>query len=192
MPPHAIHGVTYDRPWSVVRADACSAELSIEMDARWPFRGRVTQAFSLTEDGLDQTLTLLADEPQPATIGWHPWFLRSLAEGSSPVELSFSPGSMLERGPDSMPTGRRVAPSAGPWDDAFTHLAADPVLEWPDLLRLTISSTCSWWVVYTQPVAALCVEPESGPPAALNGEPEVVVPGHPLSHVMRWRWERIG
>ena len=32
--------------------------------------------------------------------------------------------------------GERVAPPAGPWDDAFTDLAADPVLEWPGQLRL--------------------------------------------------------
>ena len=79
-----------------------------------------------------------------------------------------------------------------PWDDAFTELAADPVLEWPGQLRLTVSSTCPWWVVYTMPEAALCVEPQSGPPDALNGTPEVVMPGTPLTHVMRWRWTPLG
>jgi aldose 1-epimerase len=169
-----------------------AAELAIALDERWPFRGRVVQGFELREDGLDLTLTLVAREPQPATIGWHPWFRRSLEAGAEPVRLAFAPGSMLLRGPDGIPTGARVAPTAGPWDDAFTDLASDPVLEWPGQLRLTISSTCGWWVVYTVPETALCVEPQSGPPAALNGAPEVVVPGRPLTHVMRWRWERLG
>ena len=33
MPPHAIHGVVYDRPWEVVGPDA----IGIELDERWPF-----------------------------------------------------------------------------------------------------------------------------------------------------------
>ena len=188
MPPHAIHGVVHDRPWLVTGND----ELAIELDERWPFRGRVVQRFALDEDGLESTLTLIAREPMPATVGWHPWFRRSLAGGGAPVRLSFEPGSMLLRGPDGIPTGERVAPSVGPWDDAFTDLAADPVLEWPGQLRLTISSTCSWWVVYTMPEAALCVEPQSGRPDALNRSPEVVLPDVPLTHVMRWRWTRLG
>jgi len=95
------------------------------------------------------------------------------------------------RDADGIPTGERVPPTAGPWDDAFTDLTADPVLEWPGQLRLSVASTCSWWVVYSMPEHAICVEPQSGPPDALNIAPEVVEPSAPLMHVMRWRWERI-
>jgi galactose mutarotase-like enzyme len=99
---------------------------------------------------------------------------------------------MLARGPDGIPTGDRVAPPAGPWDDAFTDLAADPELEWPGQLRLRISSSCAWWVVYSMPEHALCVEPESAPPDALNETPDVVVPGRPLRHTMAWSWAAPG
>jgi aldose 1-epimerase len=99
---------------------------------------------------------------------------------------------MLVRGPDGIPTGERVAPPPGPWDDAFTDLASDPVLEWPGLLRLTITSAGPWWVVYTEPEHAVCVEPQSGPPDALNGSPDVVVPGVPMTRSMRWSWTRLG
>ena len=54
------------------------------LDERWPFRGRVTQRFHLDPDGLELTLALEADEPMPATIGWHPWFRRVLVDGDEP------------------------------------------------------------------------------------------------------------
>jgi aldose 1-epimerase len=181
MPPHAIHGVVYDRAWTVTG----DAELAIELDERWPYRGRVTQRFALAPGELLVTMTLDAAEPMPAVLGWHPWFRRVLA----PVELAFHPGEMLVRGPDGIPTGERVTPPPGPWDDAFTDLAADPVLEWPGQLRLTIGSDAPWWVVYSQPEDAICVEPQSGPPDGLNRSPRVVQPGEPFTMTMRWAWE---
>jgi aldose 1-epimerase len=66
------------------------------------------------------------------------------------------------------------------------------VLAWPGLLRLELSSSCPWWVVYSMPEHAICVEPQSGPPDAANLAPEVVTAGAPLTHVMRWRWTRLG
>jgi aldose 1-epimerase len=167
MAPHAIHGVVYDRPWSVVAEDT----IGIDLDERWPFRGRVVQRFTVLEDGLEVTMTVTADERMPAVIGWHPWFRRV---------------------PDGIPTGERVPPTAGPWDDAFTDLATDPVLEWPGQLRLSISSSCPWWVVYSMPEHAICVEPQSGPPDGLDPSPDVVAPGRPLTHSMRWSWTRLG
>jgi aldose 1-epimerase len=188
MAPHAIHGVAYDRPWSVVGDDT----IAIDLDERWPFRGRVVQRFALDEGGLEVTMTVTADEPMPAVIGWHPWLRRVLDEGADPVGLTFQPGTMLVRGPDGIPTGERVPPTAGPWDDAFTDLAADPVLEWPGQLRLSISSTCAWWVVYSMPEHAICVEPQSGPPDGLGRSADVVVPDRPMMHSMRWAWTRLG
>ncbi len=187
MPPHAIHGVVYDRPWTVTGPDS----IAIDLDRRWPFRGRVTQRFRLDGNGLEVAMTLEADEPQPVVLGWHPWFRRVLAAGDEPVRLALEAGSMLLRDAEGMPSGERVAPPPGPWDDCFTDLAADPVLEWPGRLRLTASSTCRWWVVYSMPEHAICVEPQSGPPDAANLGPEVVEPGAPLTHVMRWRWTRL-
>ena len=184
-PPHALHGVVLDRPWQVVGPDT----ISIEMDERWPYRGRVSQRFSVTEDGLDVAMTLEADEPQPAVIGWHPWFRRALEPGGAPVTLALDAAEMLVRDAQGMPSGERTTPPDGPWDDCFTGLRSDPVLAWPGL-RLTLSSTCVWWVVYTEPDYAVCVEPQSGPPDAANSTPEVVEPGAPLTHTMRWRWER--
>jgi aldose 1-epimerase len=186
MPPHAIHGVVYDRPWTVTG----DGELAIDLDERWPFRGRVTQRFHLEEDALELTMAVEAQEPMPAVIGWHPWFRKALVEGDEDVRLRFEPRTMLLRGADGIPTGERIPPTKPPWDDAFTDLASEPVLDWPGRLRLTVSSTCRWWVVYTEPWNAVCVEPQSGPPDALNSGADVVHPGVPLVHAMHWHWTR--
>jgi len=185
MPPHAIHGVVHDRPWEVTR----DGELAIDLDERWPFRGRVTQRFRLEEGALEVTMALEAREPMPAVIGWHPWFRRRLADGDDEVDLRFEAAEMLVRGPDGIPNGERRRPTPGPWDDAFTGVASEPQLHWPGRLRLTIASSCPWWVVYTAPSHAICVEPQSGPPDALNDGAEVVLPGAPLVERMRWSWE---
>lgn len=186
LPPHAIHGLVYDRPWQVDGPDRISAEL----DGRWPFRGRVRQRFELDEGSLTVTLELEADEPMPAVVGWHPWFRRVLGAGDPPAVLRFRADQMLVRDGEGIPTGERVPPTAGPWDDAFTGVREDPELAWPGRLRLRIESSCPWWVVYSEPAHAICVEPQSGPPDGLNLAPEVVTPGRPLVHRMRWTWIR--
>lgn len=186
LPPHAIHGVVFDRPW---RVDG-PAEISIDLDDRWPFRGRVSQRFRLDEGGLQVAMTLEADEPMPVALGWHPWFRRTLVPGDAPVTLRFEAGAMLLRDEEGIPSGERVPPPPGPWDDAFTDVRAGPELTWPGRLRLGLASTCAWWVIYSEPSHAICAEPQSGPPDAVNLGPEIVAPDAPLTHTMTWRWSR--
>jgi galactose mutarotase-like enzyme len=88
-------------------------------------------------------------------------------------------------------TGELVAPTPGPWDDSFVGLRRPPVLRWPGFLELAIESDCPAWVIYTEPTDALCVEPQTAPPNALNSDPAVVEPGRPLTAEMTWRWRRI-
>ncbi len=199
LPPHAIHGTVLDRTWmvdDVIHGPRYGeARLSIDLGTDWPFSGRLSQRVVLGSAGLKAYLTLEATEPMPATIGWHPWFRRVLsgsadrpAGASRAVELTFEPGWMYERGPDGLPTGRLVPPTSGPWDDCFTGVAAPPRLLWPGQLALEVSSSCDHWVVYTQPEHGICVEPQTGPPGAVERDPPVVRPGEPLVATMTWRW----
>ena len=199
LPPHAIHGTVLDRTWAV---DAVihgprygEATLSIDLGPDWPFAGRVTQRVVLGSAGLKATLTLEADEAMPATIGWHPWFRRVLGGpgdrpggASSPAELRFDAERMYERDSDGLPTGRLVPPTSGPWDDCFTGVRNPPRLLWPGRFALEIASSCDHWVLYTQPEHAICIEPQTGPPGAVELDPAVVRPGEPLIATMTWRW----
>lgn len=191
LPPHAIHGTVFERAWTVSAPDT----LTIDLGPDWPFPGRVTQRFALAPDSLSVELILEADAPMPGAIGWHPWFrrvLRGTAEApltpSAPVELAFNPGTMYERGPDGLPTGRRVPPTPRPWDDCFTDVRSAPRLTWPDVLTLEIRSSVSHWVVYDEPEEGVCVEPQTAPPDFPAIAPVTVVPGAPLRAEMTWHW----
>jgi aldose 1-epimerase len=194
LPPHAIHGTVFERPWGVVSSDAARVVLATDLGPGWPFPGRVTQSVELAADGLDAELTLEADALMPAWLGWHPWFRRRI--GDAQVALGFEAARMYARGADGMPTGELVPPTAGPWDDAFGGVARPPRLTWPGFLRLEIDSSAGFWVVYDERVDAMCVEPQTAPPDAVNlaaasgVEPPLAEPGRPVSVTMRWRWER--
>jgi galactose mutarotase-like enzyme len=189
MPPHAIHGTVFYRPWR--RVDDRTIEIALGPD--WPFEGRAVQHFELEAGRFASRLEVHAREPMPASLGWHPWFRRRLqpVEGSAdpgPLELELDAGAMLRRDPDGIATADLIAPPQGPWDDCFTDLRRPPVLRWPGFLELTIESDCPAWVVFTEPDHALCVEPQTAPPDALNGAPAVVEPGRPLVAEMVWTW----
>ena len=125
----------------------------------------------------------------PLVMGWHPWFRRRVRGAMAVVD--FEPGFMLERGDDGLPTGRRIPPPGGPWDDCFGDLARFPAVEWPGVLRLTVGSTCPWWVVYTGHAEGVCVEPQTAPPNALNTCAEALEAGERRRVSMEWRWERL-
>jgi aldose 1-epimerase len=196
LPPHAIHGTVLDRRWDVLAHGADRLTLRTELGPGWPFPGRVMHEIELRPGGLEATLTLEADEPMPAWIGWHPWFRRSI-DGHA-VELDFKPGSMYERGLDGLPTGALTLPAPRAWDDAFVGVRDAPRLRWPGLLELEIHSTAPVWVVFDERDDVICVEPQTAPPDAVNlaraqgTDPPVIVPGQPLVAAITWRWSRAG
>lgn len=187
LPPHAIHGTVLDRRWRVVGEGTIATELGPD----WPFAGLVVQRFELAAGALACWLELHAEEPMPASIGWHPWFRRRLTGVPGELELDLDAAAMYERDETGIATTRRVTPPPGPWDDCFTDLRRPPVLRWPGFLELTIESDCPDWVVYTAPEDALCVEPQTAPPDALNRAPTIVGPGDPLVAEMIWRWRSL-
>jgi aldose 1-epimerase len=107
------------------------------------------------------------------------------------LELDLDAGAMFRRDEAGIATLELLPPPPGPWDDCFTDLRRPPVLRWPGYLELTITSDCPTWVVYTVPDVALCVEPQTAPPDALNTGPALVEPGTPLIAEMVWTWRSL-
>lgn len=188
-PPHAIHGTVLDVPWQVRAAGTTAATLQVELDERWPWRGRVVQQLRLAPDRLQARVVLRAGQDMPATLGLHPWFRRRLDRGG-PAQLDVQGGRQWQRAPDGLPTGALVPPGPGPWDDCFTGLQAPPVLRWPGALRLTLSSSSSTWVLFDERPEVLCVEPQTGPPDAVRlGRSDVVPAGRELALSVELRWQ---
>ncbi|WP_306188807.1 MULTISPECIES: aldose 1-epimerase [unclassified Streptomyces] len=192
-PPHAIHGTARDGAWHTARVSADEAVITYDLVDPWPYRGRVTQMVALTEDSLTLTMSVETYESSfPAQIGWHPWFHRNLGgPGAQDARLDFAPAWQEERGDDHLPTGHRVDPKPGPWDDCFGMPdGVDVTLTWPGQLELRVTSPEKWVVVYDEQEAAVCVEPQTGPPDGLNTHPHLVTPLEPLEATTTWSWRR--
>ena len=182
---HAIHGTVFARPWTVIASTPRSIDMTCTLDGAlaWPFGGVARQHIELSGDRVVCALEVSADDADfPATIGWHPWFVK-------PDELHVSPQSMYQRDDIGLPTGDLVTPTTGPWDDCFVN--TDPVVltyHRPGARQVTVSSDCDHIVIYDEPAHATCVEPQSGPPDGLTLRPEVVTPDRPLIRHMTISW----
>lgn len=171
---HAIHGLTWNRAWTVERATPSAAELSIELPRdEWPMGGFVRQRVALTATSLSLEAQIEADQPMPAALGWHPWFLRRgdprLRVDADRFQVT---REMLPTGA-TQPVGGRTDLRAGPrlgrrrLDLAYLGARSPAVITWPNLqLRIDFEPSPAPLVVYT-PRESFCVEPLTAPPNAL-------------------------
>lgn len=190
--PNAIHGTVHDRPWAETDQPG---EWIIDLGDRWPFAGEVRQRVHLDERRLRLELEVRAtNRPMPATCGWHPWWRRRLGEHEPEgAWVDLHAETLLSRGSDGLPTGGRTsAPdvaTAGPWDDCFCDVRWPGRVVWPSGPTLSISSSATYAVVFTEREPAVCLEPQSGPPDAFNlGGAVEVTPDRPLRIWAEMAW----
>ena len=164
--PHAIHGVGWQRPWSVLDSDAASAMLSYEHrpDAAWPFAFDCSHTLRLRPGALEMTLALTnqSDQPAPAGLGWHPYFVKRPAS-----RIAFEATGRWESGPDRLPTVRK--PASGLAADCAT-LEVDHCYDgWNGMaqlrderLHIAVRSGLTRLVVFTSPARdCIAIEPVS-------------------------------
>jgi len=187
---HSIHGTVRQQPWTVEDADPQRLRLTCGFGPKWPFAGWAEQVIAVHGDRVELELSLHAsDGPMPAVGGWHPWWQRRLAPNGPEAELDLPAASMYVRDAEGIAVADTVSPPPpGPWDDCFTGLSGPPVLRWPGELEVAMESDCPCVVVYDEPAHAICVEPQSGPPDALNHHPDRAEPGRPLVVHSTWRF----
>jgi aldose 1-epimerase len=164
--PHAIHGVGWQRTWTVLKVDERQANLAYihRADAAWPFAFAAEQVFELSDQGLalHMTLTNQSEVPMPAGLGWHPYFVKR--PGSY---LRFAAAGRWEMGADKLPTHRLPTPgldtdcTALDVDHCFDGWAGDVQLQ-DELLRIRIRSNLQRLVVFTNPTRDfVAIEPVS-------------------------------
>lgn len=171
--PHAIHGVGWQRPWEVLEADERFALLSYEHkpDAAWPFAFDTSQAFRLTANALELTLSITNQSAQPAPVGlgWHPYFVKRAGS-----HLTFDASGRWEMSEEKLPT-QRVATQGLDADCAGLELdhcydGWRGVVHLRDaLLHTQISSSLSRLVVFTNGTRDfVAIEPVSHVNNAIN------------------------
>lgn len=164
--PHAIHGVGWQRPWSVLDEDASSVMLSYEhrADASWPFAFDCSHTLRVKPGALELTLALTNQSPQPAPagLGWHPFFVKR--PGS---HIAFHATGRWEMGDDKLPTGRAASTGI---DADCAAVDVDHCYDgWDgavrlrdDVLQVTVRSGLSRLVVFTNPTREfVAIEPVS-------------------------------
>ncbi len=105
---HAIHGVGWQRAWEVLDASDSFAMLSLEHkpDSSWPFAFDCSQTFQLSARGLEMTLSITNQSPQPAPagLGWHPFFVKR-----PDTRIALEAAGRWDMGADKLPTERRAS-----------------------------------------------------------------------------------
>ena len=164
--PHSLHGVGWQRAWTVGAHNAASATLHLhhEPDADWPFAFEAEQRLKLSSTGLRWELSLrnLDRRSQPAGLGWHPYFLHQTGSRlQAVVKGRWNPGE------DALPR-ERVAQA--PLDAEVAALQLDHCFDgwsggaWvgPRGRQMQLTANLRHLVVFTPPGAPhFCVEPVS-------------------------------
>jgi len=211
-PPHAIHGLLRERPWEVISQAESSLVLSIDLEEPWPYEGKVEYALSLDGNNFVQTMTLTASDNEsrsfPGSVGWHPWFNKSL--GSDVIEAKADIEGQWELDSTVTATGsfevtdttRRLLDgtkfATGEVDGCFLRSTnGKAILKWPELtLTMDGSEEITHFMFYS-PEHALCVEPQTttvdGTRLASEGFENTghveVSSNSPLSATTTWSWE---
>ncbi len=199
--PWALHGLLMSAPCDppVITETQHSVQAVFTSPLRdWPWPGSVTTTWTLGAAGLRTEIEVSGEVAFPAVLGWHPWFRRELLVGgaaSSPATWS-APWARLAVRAGAFATGELVplAEAEGPFDDAFHVADHSLTLAWAGWGSITVENSHPWFVVFDELPDALCIEPQTNVPNAMNTavvEPcEIVRPGEPLRLVTSWRIQR--
>jgi aldose 1-epimerase len=178
--PHPLHGIGWQRPWTVVEAGPCFAALALEHrpDVSWPFAFTASVSYDLSEAALTIAVALTNRHagPAPAGIGVHPFFPKQ----HNPT-LRFTAAGAWENGSDALPSRHRPVPAE--WDHSSPRPVSDSRLDncftgWdgiaeiqagPASLRIEATEAFRHLQVFTPSWADFfCIEPVSHIPDAVN------------------------
>ena len=171
--PHAIHGVGWERPWTVLDANETFALLSYEhqADASWPFDFDSSQAFKLEANALELSLSITNQSALtvPVGLGWHPFFVKR-----ADSQVQFEATGRWEMGRDKLPTHRAASTGLNTpcatldVDHCFDGWSGTVQLR-DRVLNMRVRSSLSRLVVYTTPDSdSIAIEPVSHVNDAVN------------------------
>jgi aldose 1-epimerase len=211
-PGTAIHGASWQRPWSVAAHAADRLALSQRVDEEGnAFRYEASLTFDVTGPCAGMLLTVrnVGEETLPFGLGFHP-YLRRTPE----AWVAFRASGWLE--PDVRCYPEAWHPFSEPWGEAeerpvlafegvdatFTGWQRTSRVTWPELgaaLVIEASETARALHLYVPPREAfLCLEPVSHVIDVVNrrqfapyGDMIPLAPGGQMAMAMRWRLETL-
>ena len=164
--PHAIHGVGWERAWTVESASSTQVVLGYghAADAAWPFAFDGRQTLTLTGQALEMQMSITnrATQAAPVGLGWHPYFAKSAHS-----HIQFDATGRWDMGDDNLPTTHQVGRGL---DTNCTALNVDHCFDgWSGALqlhegplRIQVTSDLDRLVVFTTPERdSIAIEPVS-------------------------------
>lgn len=220
--PHSIHGVGWQRAWSVAWASDSHAQLVLDHDAHgdtatsWPWPFRATQTFALAPSARGARLSMrlaignTGGRAFPFGLGWHPFFPKA-----PDTTLAFAATRVWQNDAAQLPVRRTVVPDAWRFDPprplgdveldhVFEPSTGTATIGWPSRgLEVAIDAdrALDRRVVFVPPGRDyLAFEPVSHMTDAFNraarGEPDtgtrILPPGAAFSCTMRLDARRVG
>ncbi len=178
--PHTIHGIGWQRAWTVESVSVDQARLTLDhcADPYWPFAFRAEIDYRLVPDAVTVTIAITNRHHTvaPAGIGLHPYFPKA-----NEAALRFDAGNVWINGPDMLPSQHGAIPPD--WNHKTERVAAAERLDncftgWdgtadisagPASLRIEASAPFHNLQVFTPGWGDFfCAEPVSHVPDALN------------------------
>jgi aldose 1-epimerase len=182
----AIHGTVAFSEGKVQNQTSDSVEIVHKTNNDWPISMEILQRWSITSKYLKCYARISTIEGEfPAELGWHPWFNRQLTRGK-PAKFGIEAVSQYKKDENFFTLNETKEIGIPPFDDAFYVPSGKGFIEWPEALRIDFSTDLDTFVVFDEPEDVFCIEPQTGPPDAINRASNVVTPQNPLEASVKW------
>ncbi len=180
----AIHG---SMPFSECEVSLISeSEVIIHhtTPSTWPAPMNIDVTWKVSSIGLLSTSKISTTDGEfPAAIGWHPWFLKTLSNGSS-ATYSFDSNQQFAVDEDLIVTGNLIEKTEGPHDDSFILKSGEAEIRWNGFRTMKIQTSARYLHLF-ETERLVCLEPETSPPNGVNlvneGFSDIVSPERPLT-----------
>ena len=182
----AIHGTVAFSEGKVQNQTSDSVEIVHKTNNDWPISMEILQRWSITSKYLKCYARISTIEGEfPAELGWHPWFNRQLTRGKL-AKFGIEAVSQYIKDENFFTLNETKEIGIPPFDDAFYVPSGKGFIEWPEALRIDFSTDLDTFVVFDEPEDVFCIEPQTGPPDAINRASNVVTPQNPLEASVKW------
>lgn len=199
---HASHGDVRGRPWQIESQSASAITCTIDSrdfaDANWPWPFSATLTYALEGNTFRSALSVTnqGTTPMPASLGWHPYYNRTLTRQGESIHLHFQVDSVypdandnrIPSGPPQPPapnqdfrTERELTPENF-IDACFYGYDGNGTIAWPESdvrLRYEVSPNCRHFILYNPAKPYFAAEPVTNANNGVN----LLAAGDPTSGI---------
>lgn len=180
----AIHGSMPFGPCNVERVSETELRVEHVTPLSWPVEMRVSMSWKVSKLGLTSSAEISTREGSfPAAIGWHPWFLKTLSNGST-ATYRLESTQQFQIDEDFIVTGEVIPKTSGPHDDSFIVPTRRAEISWGGFRTVNIETSAEYFHLF-ETEKLVCLEPETSPPNGVNlldqGFGYLVTPDQPLT-----------